>query len=120
MDIIKKLSRSIREYKMVSIMTPVCIVFEVIFEILIPFMMAKMIDSGISSGNESALVKYGTLLILCVMAGLVFGILSGGLCATASAGFAKNLRKDMYYKIQVCLHRSTAVTMSFIFPVFVT
>ena len=92
MDIIKKLSRSIREYKMVSIMTPVCIVFEVIFEILIPFMMAKMIDSGISSGNESALVKYGTLLILCVMA--------GGLCATASAGFAKNLRKDMYYKIQ--------------------
>jgi ATP-binding cassette subfamily B multidrug efflux pump len=100
MDIIKKLSRSIREYKMVSIMTPVCIVFEVIFEILIPFMMAKMIDSGISSGNESALVKYGTLLILCVMAGLVFGILSGGLCATASAGFAKNLRKDMYYKIQ--------------------
>lgn len=76
MDIIKKLSRSIREYKMVSIMTPVCIVFEVIFEILIPFMMAKMIDSGISSGNESALVKYGTLLILCVMAGLVFGILS--------------------------------------------
>ena len=44
MDIIKKLSRSIREYKMVSIMTPVCIVFEVIFEILIPFMMAKMID----------------------------------------------------------------------------
>ena len=72
MDIIKKLSRSIREYKMVSIMTPVCIVFEVIFEILIPFMMAKMIDSGISSGNESALVKYGTLLILCVMAGLVF------------------------------------------------
>ena len=51
MDIIKKLSRSIREYKMVSIMTPVCIVFEVIFEILIPFMMAKMIDSGISSGN---------------------------------------------------------------------
>lgn len=60
MDIIKKLSRSIREYKMVSIMTPVCIVFEVIFEILIPFMMAKMIDSGISSGNESALVKYGT------------------------------------------------------------
>lgn len=100
MDIIKKLSRSIREYKMVSIMTPVCIVFEVIFEILIPFMMANMIDSGISSGNESALVKYGTLLILCVMAGLVFGILSGGLCATASAGFAKNLRKDMYYKIQ--------------------
>ena len=70
MDIIKKLSRSIREYKMVSIMTPVCIVFEVIFEILIPFMMAKMIDSGISSGNESALVKYGTLLIFCVMAGL--------------------------------------------------
>ena len=100
MGIIKKLSRSIREYKMVSIMTPVCIVFEVIFEILIPFMMANMIDSGISSGNESALVKYGTLLILCVMAGLVFGILSGGLCATASAGFAKNLRKDMYYKIQ--------------------
>ena len=97
MDIIKKLSRSIREYKMVSIMTPVCIVFEVIFEILIPFMMANMIDSGISAGDESALVKYGTLLILCVIAGLVFGILSGSLCA---AGFAKNLRKDMYYKIQ--------------------
>ena len=67
MGIIKKLSRSIREYKMVSIMTPVCIVFEVIFEILIPFMMANMIDSGISAGDESALVKYGTLLILCVI-----------------------------------------------------
>ena len=59
-----------------------------------------MIDSGISAGDESALVKYGTLLILCVIAGLVFGILSGSLCAIASAGFAKNLRKDMYYKIQ--------------------
>ena len=62
MDIIKKLSRSIREYKMVSIMTPVCIVFEVIFEILIPFMMAKMIDSGISSGMKVHLLNMGLCL----------------------------------------------------------
>ncbi len=97
---IKKLARSVREYKFVSLMTPLCVILEVIIDIIIPFTMAKMIDTGISGGNQAALVRYGTALIVCVLLGLTFGVLSGGFCAAASAGFAKNLRKDMYYKIQ--------------------
>ena len=63
-------------------------------------MMAKMIDMGISGNDEATLIKLGTILIISVFLGLFFGILSGSCCAVASAGFAQNLRKDLYYKIQ--------------------
>ncbi len=97
---IRKLARSIREYKKVSILTPVFVVFEVLFEILIPMIMAAMIDRGITQGDSEFLGKWGIVLLLCVVLGMIFGVLSGSFCATASAGFAQNLRQDMYYKIQ--------------------
>lgn len=97
---IRKLARSIREYRKDSIRTPIFVILEVLMEILIPMMMAIMIDKGIAEEREDILICYGTLLIVCVVLGLLFGILSGKYCATASAGFAQNLRKDMYYKIQ--------------------
>ncbi len=97
---IRKLARSIREYKKVSILTPVFVVFEVLFEILIPMIMAVMIDRGITQRDSEFLGKWGIVLLLCVVLGMIFGVLSGSFCATASAGFAQNLRQDMYYKIQ--------------------
>lgn len=97
---IKKLAKSIREYKTTSILTSVFVTLEVVLEIIIPFIMAELIDKGISQGNQSYLIKVGSMMIVCVLLSLLFGILSGAYCATASAGFAKNLRKDIYYKIQ--------------------
>lgn len=97
---IRKLARSIREYKKPSILTPVFVVFEVLLEILIPMIMAVMIDNGISGKNPDVLRRWGIVLIICVLLGMICGILSGSFCATASAGFAQNLRQDMYYKIQ--------------------
>lgn len=97
---IKKLACSIKEYKKASILTSVFVILEVLMEILIPLIMAEMIDVGISGNNTQTLVRFGTILIVCVLLGLFFGILSGSFCATASAGFAQNLRKDIYYKIQ--------------------
>ena len=97
---IKKLMRSIREYKKASIATPIFVVLEVFVEILIPLVMAKMIDQGISGHDSDTLTTLGILLIACVLLGMVFGTLSGSFSATASAGFAQNLRQDMYHKIQ--------------------
>ena len=97
---IKKLAKSIREYKKASILTSLFVTLEVVLEIIIPFIMAALIDKGISQGNQSYLIKVGSMMIVCVLLSLLFGILSGVYCATASAGFAKNLRKDIYYKIQ--------------------
>lgn len=97
---IKKLMRSIREYKKASLLTSFFVIIEVILEILIPLIMAQMIDTGITEKNVSVLKSMGVILIVCVVLGLLFGILSGGYCAVASAGFAQNLRQDLYYKIQ--------------------
>lgn len=97
---IKKLMRSIKEYKRASILTPVFVILEVFVEILIPLIMARMIDVGIGEQDTNTLIFLGILLIICVILGICFGIFSGNLSATASAGFAQNLRQDMYYKIQ--------------------
>lgn len=97
---IKKLARSIREYKKASVLTPLFVILEVFVEILIPFLMAGMIDTGIGKQDMDTLLYLGTVLILCVILGICFGILSGSYSAAASAGFAQNLRQDMYDKIQ--------------------
>ena len=83
---IKKLARSIREYKRDCILTPVFVVVEVIMEVLIPFLMAKLIDEGISGGDMTVMRSTGTALIVCVLIGLLSGVLAGAFCATASAG----------------------------------
>lgn len=91
---------SIREYKKTTILTPVFVILEVLVEILIPLIMARMIDVGIGEQDTNTLIFLGIVLITCVILGACFGMLSGSYGATASAGFAKNLRQDMYYKIQ--------------------
>lgn len=94
---LKRLSRSIREYKKTSIMTPVFVVLEVFMEILIPFLMAKLINN---IGDFDYVVKIGIVLAVCAVLALIFGALAGKFAATASAGFAKNLRYDMFCNVQ--------------------
>lgn len=97
---IKKLMKSIREYKKETILTPIFVALEVILEVLIPLIMANLIDDGIYGGEMSVVYKIGLELVLCAILSLVCGILSGKYAAKASSGFAKNLRKDLYYKVQ--------------------
>ncbi len=97
---IKHLMKSIREYKKHSILAPLFVTGEVIFEVIIPFLMSKLIDSGIDAGDMNYIVRTGIILILCALVSLSLGFLSGRSAAIASAGFAKNLRKDMYYNVQ--------------------
>ena len=96
----RKLLRSVREYKRESILTPLLVVLEVFMEVLIPLLMANIIDIGIMEGNMGYIVKTGALLVLLAMVALVFGAKAGNLGAIASAGYAKNLRHDIFYKIQ--------------------
>ena len=97
---IKKLLRSVREYKKDSILAPVFVSMEVIMEVIIPLLMAKLIDNGINKGDMGYVTKIGLLLLGCCVFSLAFGALSGKHAAYASTGFAKNLRKDMYYRVQ--------------------
>jgi len=91
---------SIRQYKRDTILTPVFIIFEVVMEVVIPLLMADLIDYGIDAGNMNYILKMGAALILSALISLIFGVLSGKASARASAGFARNLRQDMYYNIQ--------------------
>ena len=97
---VKKLAASIRQYKKASILAPLTVVVEVLMEILIPLIMAELIDRGIDKGNMEAVWLYGILLLVAAIISLIFGALAGKYAAIASSGFARNLRHDMYYKIQ--------------------
>ena len=97
---IKKLARYIKGYKKESILTPIFVMLEVIMEVLIPFLMADLIDKGIDGGNIPLIIKLGLALLIGAFISLFFGALAGKTAATASAGFAKNLRKAMFYNIQ--------------------
>ena len=97
---IKKLAKSIREYKKPAILTPICMVMEVFMEIAIPYLLATLIDQGIEQSNLQVILKIGALLVAAAFISLFFGVQSGKFSATAGAGFAKNLRQDMYEKVQ--------------------
>lgn len=97
---IKKLLASVREYKKHSILAPIFVILEVVMEVVIPLFMANLIDYGIDDGNLEYIIKMGVMLVVFAFISLLFGALSGRSAAIASAGFAKNLRKDMYYKVQ--------------------
>lgn len=97
---IKKLIKSIGEYKKDTILTPLFVSLEVVLEVIIPLLMAKLIDEGVYDGNMSVVYKIGFELILCAILSLLFGMLSGIFASKASSGFAKNLRKNLYYKVQ--------------------
>lgn len=97
---INKLAQSIREYKKASLLAPFYVTLEVIMEVIMPFIIANLIDYGIDAGNMLYVLKTGTALFISAVICLIFGVLSGRAAAVASAGFAKNLRKDMYYNVQ--------------------
>ena len=97
---IKKLSKSIREYKKASMLTPFFVALEVIMEVIIPYYMGKMLDYGVNQKDMNYILKTGAMLaVLCVLS-LVFGALAGKYAAYASAGFSKNLRHDMFHNVQ--------------------
>ncbi len=96
----RKLLKSVREYKKQSFITPVLVALEVLMEVLIPLLMANIIDIGIVEGNMPYIIKMGILLVVMAMLALLFGALAGKMGAIASAGYAKNLRHDIFYKIQ--------------------
>ncbi len=95
-----KLFKSVREYKIYAILSPLSVSLEVLMEVIIPTLMAKLIDDGIYSGSMPETYKIGLMLFIAAVIALFFGIASGVLASRASSGFAKNLRKDLYYKVQ--------------------
>ena len=97
---IKVLARSIREYKKASILTPLLVTVEVILECAIPFVIANLVNQMQAGCSMDVIARYGAVLIAMSVVSLIFGGAAGATCATASAGFARNLRKDMFYKIQ--------------------
>ncbi|MDO4288165.1 MAG: ABC transporter ATP-binding protein [Eubacterium sp.] len=97
---IKTLMQSIGEYKRDSLLSPLFVVLEVVMEVIIPLLMANMIDYGVEPGSLEVILKYGVALVISTIVALIFGALSGHFAAKASAGYAKNLRRNMYYNIQ--------------------
>lgn len=97
---IKKLAASIRQYKKFGIMTPIFVALESLIEVMIPLVMAKLIDNGIEAGNMRYILLMGLLLLVLAGVAVVFGVLAGRTATAGSAGFAKNLREDMYHQIQ--------------------
>ena len=97
---IKRLLKSVREFKKDALLTPFFVVLEVVMEVIIPLVMALLIDKGIDGQDMAAIWKYGIILVLCAMLALMFGAAAGTFAARASTGFARNLRHDMYYNVQ--------------------
>lgn len=97
---LKSLIAEIKDYKKPSILASLFMVFEVIFEISIPFVMSNLLDKGVQTGNQSNTFLYGGLMLLCAFLSLLCGIQSAKFGAMASAGFAKNLRKAIFRKVQ--------------------
>ena len=96
---VRKLLESVREYKRASILTPVFVALEVMLECVLPFMMARLIDD-MTGESMTPIIKYGTVLIVLAFLSLYCGMQSGKYAATASTGFARNLRQDLFYRIQ--------------------
>ena len=96
----RKLLHSVREYKKESFLTPVLVCLEVLMEVLIPLLMANIIDVGIANGDMGYIIRMGVLLVVMAMLALIFGAKAGQMGAIASSGYAKNLRHDIFYKIQ--------------------
>ena len=96
----RKLLKSVREYKREAVLTPVFVVLEVLMEVLIPMLMANIIDIGIMQGDLPYILRTGGLLVVMAMLALFFGAVAGATAAKAGAGYAKNLRQDIFYRIQ--------------------
>ena len=97
---IKRLLRCVRQYKWPAILSPICMIGEVAMEVLIPLVMADLYDYGIEMQNMQVVVQKSILLVICALASLSFGSASAFLASKAATGFAKNLRHDMYHRVQ--------------------
>ncbi|MBR2027627.1 MAG: ABC transporter ATP-binding protein [Oscillospiraceae bacterium] len=97
---IKKLSAYVREYKLPAVLTSVFVAFEVVMEVLIPQCMAKIIDIGLPNSDSAYITKIGILMIIMALLSLMFGVIAGRNAAKAGAGFSKNLRQALFYKVQ--------------------
>ena len=97
---VKVLARSIREFKKPAILTPLLVSVEVVMECAIPFVIAQLVNQMQAGCSLDVIAKYGAALVAMSLISLVFGVAAGRTCAAASTGFARNLRRDMFYKIQ--------------------
>ncbi|MBE6946726.1 MAG: ABC transporter ATP-binding protein [Ruminococcaceae bacterium] len=97
---LKRLARCIREYKWPAILSPICMIGEVAMEVTIPLVMKVLIDEGTSKQNMQIVVQQSLLLVLCALCSLVFGVASAFFASKAATGFAKNLRHDMFHRVQ--------------------
>ncbi|WP_285815970.1 ABC transporter ATP-binding protein [Thomasclavelia cocleata] len=97
---LKTLLTQVKEYKKVAILTPILVILEVILEVAIPFLMSMIIDKGINVNDLDIVIKIGIIMLIASFVSLLAGALAGKYAAKASTGFAKNLRKAMYYNIQ--------------------
>ena len=97
---IRKLAGCVGEYKKQSIMAPVLVSLEVVMECIIPFIIAQLVNQIKAGAEFGTLLKYGLILIAMAALSLVFGIGAGYACATASCGFARNVRRELFYRIQ--------------------
>ncbi len=97
---IKKILKSLRDYKKYAIITPLCVLIEVILEVTIPFLMSRLIDDGIANSNMNIVYEIGIILVCCAFVSLCFGITSGIMSTKAGNGFARNLRRDLFLKVQ--------------------
>lgn len=97
---IKTLAKSIREYKKASLLSPVLVSCEVVLECIIPFLIANLVNRIKAGCGLETIARYGAVLVVLAAFSLFFGASAGSACAKASCGFARNLRKDMFYKIQ--------------------
>ena len=98
--VIGRLSRSLREFTLVAILSPLCMMGEVYMETRVPGILGKIVDLGITPGNMSMVWQQGLWLILTALGSLTFGVFSAVFASAAGTGFARNLRKDMYYQVQ--------------------
>ena len=97
---VKVLARSIREFKKPALLTPLLVVVEVVLECIIPFTIANLVNQMQAGCGMDVIVNYGIQLVVMAVLSLIFGVAAGNTCATASTGFARNLRQDMFYRIQ--------------------
>ena len=97
---IRKLARSVRENIWATILSPLCMVGEVYMEVRIPRIIAALVDKGVEVGNVQVVWQQGLLLVLTALCSLIFGVGSAVFAAQAATGFSRNLRKDMFYRVQ--------------------
>ena len=97
---LKRLAKSLREFTPATIISPLAMVGEVYMEVQIPLVLSKIVDQGVEMANMDAVVKYGLILIAYALCSLAFGVVSAVAASYAGSGFARNLRHDMFYRVQ--------------------